>query len=140
VVPRGRGRDVVAATYPEDLPRVVLVVGDAAVAEAAAGHDGLVKAGVAAAAGRLAVGDEGRDGGVAAVLLLDLGVAPSPEKEDGATRNPYDGHHAYHDAGRDAGRVGAGSLAVGGARLGYEDGLAACGVMVSTGATFGSLW
>lgn len=120
-------------TYSENLPRVILVVGDAAVAHAAVGERGIharVGHGHAAAARGLGAADEGVHGGVAAVLLLDLGVALAADVEEDASDDGGDGDNTDDNARSDAGDVGAALLAVVGGgglggrrRRGLDDGL-----------------
>jgi len=92
--------------HPEDLPRVVLVIGDAAVAQSALGHDGVqatVRDGqAAAAAGRLASSDERVDGGVATVFLLDLAVASASHVEEATAHDARYSNDSHHHAGGNA--------------------------------------
>lgn len=81
----------VGVTYSKDPAGVIFVVCNAAVAHSALCHDRvetLVREGEAAAAGwRLATRNEGVDGSVSPVFLLNLGVSPAAVEEEGTTTN-----------------------------------------------------
>lgn len=75
--------------YLEDSPRVILVIGDAAIAHPPLSHDRRVEAGVregpVAAAMGLASSNELADGGIPPVLFLDLADLAASHVQVGAT-------------------------------------------------------
>lgn len=91
---------------PENLPRVVLIVCDAAIAQAALDHNG-VQACVAvretAAAVRLA--KEGAGCSIATMLVLDFAVTTTAHEENGGAGGAGGHGHTHHDAGGNACRV-----------------------------------
>lgn len=95
---------------PQDTTRVILIVCDTAITEPAVGHDG-VKARVGhgnATAGRRWLGavDEGIDGGIAAMFLLDFGIPSSPHGEKGSSQKASQNDNANNGARGDTSDVG----------------------------------
>lgn len=93
----------------KNLPRIVVVIGNAAVRHSSLGHNG-VETGVAdrestAAAGRL-MADERVDGGVSAVFLLDFLVPLSAEVEEDASDSSQGNDDATNHAADDSTNVG----------------------------------
>lgn len=100
-----------AVAYLEDSPRVILVVGDAAVAHSPLSHDAGVEAGIgerrAVAGMALAACNELIDCSIPPVLLLDLAVsAASHKQEEASTGSPSEDYEADDDACGNGGLVG----------------------------------
>lgn len=95
------------ATYLQDPPRKVLVVGNAAIAATTLGHQIRVESRIALLV-RLAARDEAVDGGVAAVLFDDLLALAVLEEEECTADDTCDGDDADYDASGDGGFVRAG--------------------------------
>ena len=100
-----------SGAYSKDLPRIIFVIGDAAVADPPLRHDRVearIADGISTAAARwlATAGEEIADGGVPAVLLLELLVASAAHVEEYAAQNTGNGDDPDDDTGGDAGCVG----------------------------------
>lgn len=88
---------------PKNLPRVILVVGNAAIADTPLCHDRVetrIGDGIStAAAGRLRAVDEGVDSSVAAVFLLNLTVPPTAQQEKDTSDNGGHDNDGDHNTG-----------------------------------------
>ena len=97
------------SAYPENLARVILVVINGTVAQPAVAHDGIQPRvrhrDAATAARRLRTADEGVDGGVATVLLLDFGVTPATHEEPSSSCTTSHSENTDDTASDDTGDV-----------------------------------
>jgi hypothetical protein len=98
------------ATYPQNTTRVVLIVCNTAITEPAVGHDG-VEARVGhgnATTGRRRLGavDEGIDGGIAAMFLLNFSIPSAPHSEKGSSQKTSQDDNTNNGAGSNTSNVG----------------------------------
>ena len=111
----GGGGGEAGCTYPKNLPRVVLVVSDAARAQSPLGHDRIkprVRDGEAATATRwLLAANERVDCGVPTMLFFYLGISAAPHPEEQTPHGTGDHKHANHHTGGNPGSISAAATA-----------------------------